>query len=152
VRGRSAPRHELRPLRNLRRPSGGEGTGEATPRFLFLPACSPSVGVQAQAAIERVYYSHQIGTTLSFEEAVPRGVLENKVITYLQQSAALECVWHRPITAEMLRREMERMAGRTRMPERLGELFAALGNDPFLSVTESLNRTPGTGARIASRR
>src|SRR5437867_13033778 len=28
--------------------------------------------VAAQEAIERVYYSHQIGATLSFEEAVPR--------------------------------------------------------------------------------
>ncbi len=28
--------------------------------------------VRAQEAIERVYYAHQIGTKLTFEEAVPR--------------------------------------------------------------------------------
>src|SRR6266849_5681129 len=38
--------------------------------------------VKAQEAIERVYYSHQIGATKGFEEAVPRAVLEKKVRTY----------------------------------------------------------------------
>ena len=95
--------------------------------------------VQAQAAIERVYYSHQIGATSSFEDAVPRGVLENKVRRYLQQTIALERYWSSPVTAEMLRKEMERQARETRMPERLRELYAALGDDAFL-VQECLAR------------
>ena len=82
--------------------------------------------VDAQAAIERIYYSHQLGTTKAFEEAVPRHVLEEKVRRYLQQSVALEKFWETPITAEMLRREMERMAQGTRMPERLAEIYNAL--------------------------
>ena len=36
--------------------------------------------VAAQKAIERVYYSHQIGVERSFEEAVPRDLLERKVV------------------------------------------------------------------------
>ena len=50
--------------------------------------------VAAQEAIERVYYSHQIGAERSFEEALPRDLLERKVVRYLKQSAALEEFWH----------------------------------------------------------
>ena len=95
--------------------------------------------VKAQEAVERVYYSHQIGATKPFEEAVPRAVLEAKVEKYLKQSVALEKFWRTPVTAEMLQAEMERQARQTRMPERLRALYAALGNDPFL-VLECLAR------------
>src|SRR5262249_36128976 len=43
------------------------------------------------------------------------------------------------VTADMLRAEMERQARGTRMPERLRELYAALGDDPFL-IAECLAR------------
>src|SRR5512143_1234314 len=79
--------------------------------------------VRAQEAIERVYYSHQIGATRPFEEAVPHEVLERKVRTYLKQSVALEKLWNTPVTAEMLQREAERMARGTRMSDRLHELY-----------------------------
>jgi N-acetylneuraminic acid mutarotase len=95
--------------------------------------------VRAQEAIERVRYSHQDGATKPFEAAVPRALLEKKVTTYLAQSAALEDLWGTPLTADMLAREMERQARRTRMPERLAELHAALGDDAFL-VAECLAR------------
>ena len=58
--------------------------------------------VRAQEAIDHVYYSHQIGATRPFEEAVPRELLERKVRRYLKQSAALEELWHTPITQEAL--------------------------------------------------
>ena len=103
--------------------------------------------VEAQAAIERVYYSYQIGTTRPFEEAVPRAVLEAKVERYLKQSAALERFWSTPVTAAMLQAEMERQARQTRMPERLRLLYAALGGDPFL-VRECLAR-PALVERLA---
>ncbi len=103
--------------------------------------------VKAQEAIERVYYSHQIGATGPFENALPRSVLEAKVRRYLGQGVALEEFWHTPVTAEMLRREMERQAKGTRMPERLTELYATLGNDPFL-VQECLAR-PALVDRLA---
>src|SRR5213593_3523664 len=88
--------------------------------------------VRAQEAIERVYYSHQIGASRPFAEAVPREVLLSKVRTYLKQSAALQEFWKTPVTAEALDREWDRMALGSRMPDRLRELYAALGNDPFL--------------------
>ena len=95
--------------------------------------------VRAQTAIERVYYSHQVGTTKPFEEAVPKAVVEAKVRKYLQQTAALSLYWKTAVTDESLQREMERMATGTRMPERLRELYAALGGDAFL-VKECLAR------------
>jgi hypothetical protein len=95
--------------------------------------------VKAQEAIERVYYSHQVGAMKPFAEAVPPARLELKVRTYLKQSAALERFWRTPVTAEMLGQELLRMASATRMPDRLRELEAALGDDPFL-IQETLAR------------
>jgi N-acetylneuraminic acid mutarotase len=95
--------------------------------------------VNAQEAIERVYYSHQIGATRPFEEAVPRALLERKVETYLAESLALERFWSTPISVAMLDREMERQARNSRMPGLLRELYGALRNDPFL-VAECIAR------------
>ena len=53
--------------------------------------------------------------------------LEKKVEDYLRNSQALEDHWQRPITADQLQAEMERMASHTKQPEVLRELFAALG-------------------------
>ncbi len=101
-----------------------------------VPAAARPLGfeerVDAQKAIERVRYSHQLGAARPFEEAVPRNLIERKVQKYLKQSLALEEIWNTPITGEALRAEVARMARRTRMPGRLRELYAALGNDPFL--------------------
>jgi len=88
--------------------------------------------VAGQEAIERVYYSHQIGTTKPFEEAVPQSILEQKVLTYLKESAALEQLWGTPLTAAALEVELQRVAGQTRMPSRLREIYRALGGDAFL--------------------
>src|SRR5262245_4593410 len=95
--------------------------------------------VAAARTIERIYYSHQIGATRSFDEALPVAALEAEVRTYLEQSAALEKYWKTPVTAELLRKETERMARSTRMPERLRELYGALGVDPFV-IGETLAR------------
>jgi len=95
--------------------------------------------VRAQEAIERVYYRHQIGATKTFEQAVPRAVLENKVRKVLRQSALLRTHGNTPLTDAMLQQELARMASGTRMPDRLVELYAALGNDPFL-IKECLAR------------
>jgi len=95
--------------------------------------------VAAQEAVDRVYYRHQVDATKPFEAVMPRASLEAKVRTVLEQSAALEAYWGTSVTDEMLQREMERMAADTRMPERLQEMFAALGNDAFL-VKECLAR------------
>ena len=114
---------------------------------LALALASPAVArdltfeerVAAQEAIERVYYSRQIGTTRPFEDAAPRPVLEEKVRTCLKESMALERYWHTPITADMVRAEAARRERQSRMPDRLRELYAALGDDPFL-IQECLAR------------
>ena len=58
--------------------------------------------------------------------------MERKVEDYLRNSQALEDYWQRPITAEQLQAEMDRMAQHTKQPEVLRELFKALGNDPVI--------------------
>ena len=65
--------------------------------------------------------------------------IEKKVADYLRNSQVLEDYWQRPITAEQLQAEMDRMAQHTKQPEVLRELFAALGNDPFV-IAECLAR------------
>ena len=72
--------------------------------------------------------------------------LEKKVSDYLRKSQALEDYWQRPITADQLQAEMDRMAKHTRQPEVLGELFDALGNDPFV-IAECLAR-PALAERL----
>jgi N-acetylneuraminic acid mutarotase len=115
-------------------PIGLLAAGDSVPRDLAFQE-----RVAAQEAIERVYYSHQVGATKPFDEAIPRALLERKVRTYLKQSAALGEFWKTPVTGEMLRRELHRMAAGTRLPERLIELHDALGNDAFL-IEECLAR------------
>src|SRR5215470_14566456 len=61
--------------------------------------------VDAQRAIERVYYDHQIDNPVPFEEGVSEETLRGKVRAYLKQSVALERLWHSPVTDKMLRAE-----------------------------------------------
>ena len=106
--------------------------------------------VEAQRALERVRYSHQIGARRPFDEAVPESLLEARVRAYLDQSLALERDWNAPITSSMLRDEAERIAADTRMPGRLRELRAALGDDPIL-IQECLVRPALAGRLIQER-
>ena len=75
----------------------------------------------------------------SLDAVMSQAQIEKKVADYLRKSQALEDYWQRPITAEQLQAEMDRMAKNTRQPEVLRELFAALGNDPFV-IAECLAR------------
>jgi len=88
--------------------------------------------VRAQEAIERVYYSHQVGATKPFEEAVPRRLLERKVRDFVKQSAALAKYWQTAVTEEALVEELRRIEASTRLPVRLREVREALGNDQVL--------------------
>ena len=72
--------------------------------------------------------------------------LEKKVADYLRKSQALEDYWQRPLSAEQLQAEMDRMAQHTKQPEVLRELFEALGNDPFV-IAECLAR-PALAERL----
>src|SRR5256885_2207436 len=96
--------------------------------------------VAYQYAIEEVYWRHRIwpqenrGPKPSLDEVMPQQQIDKKVEDYLRTSQALEDYWQRPITAEQLQAEMDRMAQHTKQPEVLRELFEALGNDPFVIV------------------
>src|SRR5437667_3315908 len=101
--------------------------------------------VADQRAIEEVYWRHRIwpkecpDPKPSLDEVMPSAQLEKKVEDDLRNSEALEDYWQKPISAEQLHAEMERMAMHTKQPEVLRELFEALGNDPFV-IAECLAR------------
>ena len=101
--------------------------------------------VAFQRAIEEVYWHHRIWPKECAKAKPPldavmsQAQLEEKVADYLRKSQALEDYWQRPIIAEQLQAEMDRMAQHTKQPEVLRELFQALGNDPFL-IAECLAR------------
>ena len=108
-------------------PTLGAATFASTARALSLEE-----RIAAERALLKVDYSHEIGATAPFETAVPESVVAERVADALRKSVALERFWKTPVTGEMLRGEVERMARRTRWPDRLAEKFAALGNDAFL--------------------
>src|SRR6476646_161213 len=104
--------------------------------------------VAYQRAIEEVYWRHRIwprgggerpDPKPSLDAVMSQAAIEKKVQDYLRNSELLEQEWQKPITAEQLQAEMERMAQHTKQPEVLRELFAALGNDPFV-IAECLAR------------
>src|SRR5947208_2857362 len=102
--------------------------------------------VAYQRAIEEVYWRHRIwpkerpDPKPSLDAVMSQAQLEKKVTDYLRKSQALEDYWQRSITAEQLQAEIDRMAKHTKQPEVLRELFAALGNDPFV-IAECLARS-----------
>jgi len=101
--------------------------------------------VAYQQAIEDVYWRHRIwpkerpDTKPSLSAVMSQAQLENKVADYLRKLDALEEYWQRPVAAEQLQAEMNRMAQDTKQPEVLHELFEALENDPFV-IAECLAR------------
>ena len=101
--------------------------------------------VAYQHAIEEVYWRHRIWPNESADpkpslnDVMSQAQLEKKVADYLRKSQALEDYWQRPLSAEQLQAEMERMAEHSKQPEVLRELFEALGNDPFV-IAECLAR------------
>src|ERR1700758_2573627 len=117
-----------------------ESSPKATQRTLSF-----AERVSYQRAIEDVYWRHRIwpkerpGPKPSLHAVMSQAQLEKKVADYLRKSQALEDYWRRPITAEQLQAEMDRMAKHTKQPEVLRELFEALGNDPFV-IAECLAR------------
>jgi N-acetylneuraminic acid mutarotase len=101
--------------------------------------------VSYQKAIEEVYWRHRIWPTQNpdpkprLDKVMSQAQIEKKVEDYLRNSQALEDYWQRPITPDQLQAEMERIAGHTKQPQVLRELFVALGNDPFV-IAECLAR------------
>ena len=123
---------------------------EAPPRVSHPAAAGLTLAerVAYQRAIEEVYWRHRIWPRNGGENPNPKPSLdvvmtqvelEKKVTDYLHSSQALEDYWQRPVTADQLQAEMDRMARHTKQPEVLRELFEALGNDPFV-IAECLAR------------
>src|SRR2546423_6515594 len=94
--------------------------------------------VAYQRAIEEVYWQHRIwpkanaGPKPPLDKVMSQAQIEEKVEDYLRNSQALEDYWQRLITPDQLQAEMERMASHTKQPGVLREIFATLGNDPFV--------------------
>ena len=101
--------------------------------------------VAYQRAIEEVYWRDRIwpaanaGPKPPLDKVMSQVQIEKKVEDYLRNSQALEDYWKSPITPDQLQAEMERIASHTKQPGVLRELFAALGNDPFV-IAECLAR------------
>jgi len=128
----------------------GDAASKSAPRTLTF-----AQRVTYQRAIENVYWRHRIwpkersGSKPPLDAVMSQGQLETKVADYLRKSQALKDYWYRPITAEQLRAEMDRMARNTKQPEVLRELFKALGNDPFV-IAECLARPALTDRLLSS--
>jgi hypothetical protein len=94
--------------------------------------------VAHQRAIEDVYWSHRIWPEErpepkpSLDAVMSQAEIAKKVEDYLRNSQVLKDHWQRPITAQQLQAEMDRMAKHTKQSEVLRKLFAALGNDAFV--------------------
>ncbi len=108
--------------------------------------------VQAQEAIEKVYWSHRLWPTENRQpkpgmlDVMSRDEIRSKVRSYLSKSEALGERWHRPITIDQLEAEVQRMRRNSRNRQTLDELFTALGRDPFL-ILECLAR-PALAERL----
>src|SRR6476659_634355 len=85
--------------------------------------------VAYQRAIEEVYWRHRSWPKQrpdpkpSLDAVMSQTQIEKKVDDYLRDSEMLEDYWQRPISAEQLQAEMERIAQHTKQPEVLRELF-----------------------------
>ena len=98
-----------------------------------------------QYAIEEVYWRHRIWPNENrkpkppLEAIISQRQIEQKVEDYLRKSQLVANQRGWSITFSELQAEMDRMASHTKKPQVLRELFAALGNDPFL-IAECLVR------------
>ena len=116
-----------------------------TPAQASHPTLSFAERVAYQRAIEEVYWRHRIWPKSQLDPkplldaVMTQAQLEKKVADYLRESQAVADYWQRPIAAEQLQGEMDRMASHTKQREVLRELFEALGNDPFI-IAECLAR------------
>ena len=122
-------------------PSGGHDAAPPPPRR------APTLAERftAQRSIEEIHHRHR---TWPASNSVPKPALDDvlspaliraRVVDDLKKSAALERFWGVRLTGADLQSEMERMAARSRSPQVLRELFAALGDDPD-RVAECLAR------------
>ena len=95
--------------------------------------------VAYQRAIEDVYWRHRIwpdtnpGPKPSLDAVMSQAQIEKKVEDYLRNSQALEDYWQRPITADQLQAEMERMASTPNSPKSCANSLRLSGTIPLSS-------------------
>ncbi|BAO45597.1 Kelch repeat-containing protein [Thiolapillus brandeum] len=123
---------------------------------VMLMAAEPSSGqlrqsldieqrIACQATIEDIRWSHRIwpaenpAPKPAREEVLSDVQIRAQVEESLRMEAALKEIYDIDIDERMLQAEMNRMARTTRAPQRLRELFQALGNDP-VKVADCLAR------------
>jgi N-acetylneuraminic acid mutarotase len=110
--------------------------------------------VSHQYLIEEVYWRHKIWPKDNPTRKPPLDAvmsaeqLEKKVADYLHKSQFIADQRGWRISASELQSEMDRMARNTKNPDVLRELFAVLGNDPFI-IAECLAR-PLLAERLVS--
>jgi N-acetylneuraminic acid mutarotase len=101
--------------------------------------------------VEAVYWQHRVWQSPqakpALDEVFPPPALQAKVEDGLRKANALEALFNRPITADQLRAEVDRITAQTRNPKVLRELFAALENDSFL-IAEIIARPALTEAAL----
>jgi hypothetical protein len=89
---------------------------QAAPLSAGSPALTFTDRVEAQRAIEGVYWRLRLwpkenpDPKPALSQVMPDDMLRSKVEDYLKESAALESRWGRPVTAEQLQAELDRMA------------------------------------------
>jgi N-acetylneuraminic acid mutarotase len=101
--------------------------------------------VEAQAAVERVLWSHRTwpennpGRKPPLAAVMPASEIRAKVADAARMSNGAEQFSGRAITGAQLQAEIDRQAAHTRAPDVLRELWAALGDDPHV-IAEVLAR------------
>ena len=104
--------------------------------------------------LERIFDSQRIWPDVNtearppFESRLERDALRARVERYLKKSALLETFWSRPLRADDLQRELDRMWKSSRDPALLSRLMAALDHDPYL-MAECLARPAVASRRFA---
>src|SRR6478672_148079 len=83
-----------------------------------------------RAAIERVYHEHRTGQKAPFEQVLTGNVIRQLVERDQRFETALRKAYHVEATRAQIEAEVSRIESRTRAPEMLAELKAALGHDP----------------------
>lgn len=127
--------------------------------FSSVPVPSPpshAERIEALLALEQVRYNHQEWPESNTEPKPPLAELfsreeaARRVDSHLRMGSALRNLWREEITPEEIQAEMDRMARSSKLPDRLQEYWAALGNDP-LTFAEVLVRPLLTEQRLRER-
>jgi N-acetylneuraminic acid mutarotase len=88
--------------------------------------------VDCALTLARLDLGYQIDSEPSLDEAALIEAVTNATASAVRRSIALSREFGETLDAATLQAELERMARRSRLPERLRTRFAVLGNDPYL--------------------